>query len=513
MQRLMLLLAPWLLCSFGLAGADDDVVRDFKKLFRKFKEPAERVEAVLALEGIDEASVVDALLPVLREDDARVRGAAIRVLSRLEGPDPLAALEGAFTDAKKTDEVTGLLEVYVRSGRALATEDGLERIEECIEDRDWQLRVEAVRGVPTMAPERAVEWLSKAAVDDELAVRCASVEALGQLGGDPAVDVALSVLDAPEWQLRASAVGVLGAIRRQRSIGPLVDRLQIEEGRLVADIAASLESLTGRRFGTRVALWRDFWVRQKDRYRMPTDAELAALRERERENAAAYGATEDVAYHGIETPSTRILFVVDVSGSMDDLVVERDRFAGREFRSWRRMDVVRGELQRAIEALDENVEFNILAFSRDLDPWRKKPVPANVLQKTAAVEWLDGIDTVGGVEDKELARAGLVGAADLDAGRTNSYAALMYSLGVIDARGKSLDERDYALPVDTIFFLSDGVPSVGEFIDPDDILREVRKVNALRKVVIHTLALGQFRKTFMERLAAENGGSFADLGK
>jgi hypothetical protein len=31
--------------------------------------------------------------------------------------------------------------------------------------------------------------------------------------------------------------------------------------------------------------------------------------------------------------------------------------------------------------------------------------------------------------------------------------------------------------------------------------------------VIHALALGQFRRDFMERLARENGGNFVDLGK
>ena len=70
----------------------------------------------------------------------------------------------------------------------------------------------------------------------------------------------------------------------------------------------------------------------------------------------------------------------------------------------------------------------------------------------------------------------------------------------------------YAVEIDTVFFLSDGMPTVGTWIDVEDILREVRDGNALRKVAIHTIAIGKFDKVFMKRLAEENGGVFVDLG-
>jgi hypothetical protein len=41
----------------------------------------------------------------------------------------------------------------------------------------------------------------------------------------------------------------------------------------------------------------------------------------------------------------------------------------------------------------------------------------------------------------------------------------------------------------------------------------VRVANELRKVVIHTIALGEFQKEFMRTLARENGGVFVDLGR
>ena len=91
--------------------------------------------------------------------------------------------------------------------------------------------------------------------------------------------------------------------------------------------------------------------------------------------------------------------------------------------------------------------------------------------------------------------------------RTNTHGAL------IDAILGTSKKKDYQVEVDTIFFLSDGRPSTGKFIDTDDILRDVAEANSLRKIVIHTLAIGEFEKDFMKRLAAQNGGVFVDLGK
>ena len=89
-----------------------------------------------------------------------------------------------------------------------------------------------------------------------------------------------------------------------------------------------------------------------------------------------------------------------------------------------------------------------------------------------------------------------------------SAAALAAGLGLDAKRSKG-----YETKLDTIFFLSDGKPTTGRFTDRDEILREIKRANDLRRIVIHTIALGQFEKGFMRRLAKENGGVFVDLGE
>ena len=68
-------------------------------------------------------------------------------------------------------------------------------------------------------------------------------------------------------------------------------------------------------------------------------------------------------------------------------------------------------------------------------------------------------------------------------------------------------------PLDTVFFLSDGRPSVGKLIETNEILKEVRKHNEVFRMVIHTIAIGDFTKDFLKQLADENGGTFIDMGR
>ncbi|MDH3590990.1 MAG: hypothetical protein OER88_03875, partial [Planctomycetota bacterium] len=66
--------------------------------------------------------------------------------------------------------------------------------------------------------------------------------------------------------------------------------------------------------------------------------------------------------------------------------------------------------------------------------------------------------------------------------------------------------------VDTIYLLSDGVPSYGTIKRSWRVRQEIERANRWRRVVIHTILLGK-RGTdveFMKRLALENGGVAVD---
>ena len=87
------------------------------------------------------------------------------------------------------------------------------------------------------------------------AVRCAALEGLAQLGAATVVPAAISALTDESWQVRGSAIHALSKVRRKESIGPLIDQMAREQGRLIVDCGQALAEITGRDFGQRVDAW------------------------------------------------------------------------------------------------------------------------------------------------------------------------------------------------------------------------------------------------------------------
>ena len=64
-----------------------------------------------------------------------------------------------------------------------------------------------------------------------------------------------------------------------------------------------------------------------------------------------------------------------------------------------------------------------LAFATDVRAWKKKGVRANVLNKSNARAWFERLEAIGGASKESLAEVGLMGAADIEAGKVG-YAEL-----------------------------------------------------------------------------------------
>jgi uncharacterized protein YeaO (DUF488 family) len=498
-----------LLALIGVAAAatgDDEIIKEFRKYFKKYKDTPSRVEAVLSLGDSESAEVVAVLLPVLKDKEPELVDAAVSVLASFASRPPVDELLRQLESEKQELLRVGILRALAEGQYA---HSGAE-VQACLEDKSWDVRRRAAQALAATGQTEFGASILPLARDREPAVRCAALDGLTLLDDVTVLPPAIELLGDDSWQVRASAIAALGRVRHKSSVAPLIARLEVEEGRLRADLAWSLENLTGRGFGQRTELWERFWEQYGDRFELPTDEALAELREKQRARRAEYKPEGQTTYHGIETPSRSILFVIDVSGSMENEVVEKERFQDGDYPSYSRMDIVKTELARTVEGLESYVKFNILSFATDTKPWKKDLVSANVLNKSSAMDWSLKLEPLGGASKQDLASVGLTGAANLEAGKTNTYGALAWAL---DMAGRGAQDKHYEVAVDTIFFLSDGRPTHGKYVDIDDILKEVAQANDLRKVVIHTIAIGEFQKTFMKRLAEENGGIFVDLGR
>ena len=158
----------------------------------------------------------------------------------------------------------------------------------------------------------------------------------------------------------------------------------------------------------------------------------------------------------------RVVFLLDRSGSMLP-----------------KFDDLRHHAKQAVMGLAETQQFNIVFYSEDPQSMDNALLAATRQNQFKAREFLDSV----------VAR-----------GQTDPVAGLNVA---------------FAMNPDEIYFLTDG-----DFPDNDAVVQHFRKLNANKKVKVHTFALldgGDYEKV-LQQIARDNGGRYKrvtadDLGK
>lgn len=392
-------------------------------------------------------------------------------------------------------ELSYLIDACVESGgEALARESG-EDLEKSLKDLvraqrkakgGVRMRTIALLARGTSDPVRAAlreilakekEPLARAAIIDGLAG--AGDAALGQMLID-------TYLEDESWHVRSRAVAALDRLRVKDGIPALIDRLDVEQGRVRTDVVAALQSLTGQRIQSNVELWRRWWSDQGAGFEVPPLDDAPKSVE---ELAEAARDTVGVSFFGIRTESTKVLFIVDVSGSMNFpmYVASGPVSGGGGGRGGNtRLEVAQRELKNALGGLPEEATFNIVRYAFDVWDWQPRPQTMSVDVRTDANAHVDGLVANGG---------------------TNIFGSLQRAFELAGVR----DGDSWSEPVfDTIFLLSDGLPTVGVTTEANEILAFVEERNRSAGIVIHTIGLSHEHDVYLMRsLAEQNGGIYA----
>lgn len=173
-----------------------------------------------------------------------------------------------------------------------------------------------------------------------------------------------------------------------------------------------------------------------------------------------------------------LIFVLDASGSMAASFKDG---AGDRIDRW---GFVLRELAQALKRLPPRARFNIVAFNDRVQPWRPALTAASPRAIDEALAFARAIKPERG---------------------TNLYGALRFAM---DSPG-----------CETIYALSDGLPTAGAKTEAEAILKELKKRRRGRQR-IHSIAflMGDDpsddkprSRALMQRLARENGGVFRSL--
>jgi len=289
------------------------------------------------------------------------------------------------------------------------------------------------------------------------------------------------------WQVRCRATAALATLRSREAIPVLIERLGALNGRERTDCSEALHSLTGEDFHGNLELWRRWWADVGE------DFEVPELPDGEEARAAAVDAV-GVTFFGIRTESRRVLFVLDLSGSMTFAMIPRDNPDDDKSKPYdmpqkdelSRLEVAKTELLRALSGIEEGSVFNLVMYASDVWTWKDDLVEMEEDTRAQVASYLEEIEAVGA---------------------TNLYSALEVAL---DLAGADADEKWSEPEIDTIFVLSDGRPSVGLSTDADEILAMVKERNEAAGITIHTIGLSGAQDAYLMRsLAEQNGGTYA----
>jgi hypothetical protein len=206
-------------------------------------------------------------------------------------------------------------------------------------------------------------------------------------------------------------------------------------------------------------------------------------------DAFSFGANKEKAKKIIDTfkpnsylfgsPSGKVVFILDVSGSMDAT------FKVSPTQTLSRLSFMKREFTRVVSSFNESTAFTVLAFATNVVQWTTGLVNATQTNIKNAIEFGNKYPANGG---------------------TNSHEALRMAFNYPG--------------VETIYFLSDGQPSSGTKTDPNAIIADVRSWNPRGKVKINSIALlmgarsddnKPLSRSFMKALSDVTGGTFRAL--
>jgi hypothetical protein len=340
-----------------------------------------------------------------------------------------------------------------------------------LQDKDWPYRVRCARLLARVEGAGATALLDAAMEKEADPLVLAELLRLrGERGGPDAQAVLERRLDDERWPVRAAAVRALARLKTKDAVDLLVRRMEKEDGRLLDDIAAALRGVTGQRFRSEPDAWKAWWTKARDGWKPPMEATGG--------DVPAEGQAAGVVYfYGIETRSKRVVFCIDVSGSMGFPL------DGEGGKGDPRMVTAKRELVQALGALPEDALFTIVVYNAAVDTWKKRMQPASLANKEAARKFVEKLEPLGA---------------------TNIFDALMLSMDIA-ASAKVSDDPE----ADTILFMTDGQPTNGRITDPHQILDEVTRRNAHLGLVIHVVGVSKEQnRGFLLNLAKQNGGRY-----
>ena len=360
----------------------------------------------------------------------------------------------------------------------------------------------AIAALIKLGPEKVgptfKSLVKKSRIDDTIAAVVVAVTS--EFEDEASEEWLVACLEKGSALVQRSAVPAVVARRSKLAIPVLIDlldKLGFQPSTASYRVRDALVALTGRDFES-IEDWNKFWKANEasvDPKSLDDGGTTGVARKKP-------GSYTPPTFFDVEILSNRVVFVVDVSGSMQLWDKDASGGDGGDWKKRKRIVRVQKQLTEVVEKLPESAYFNIIAYSDWTKRFEKKPVRATRKVKKNALEFIRGLRPSG--------------ATFTD-----------------DALVEALAEQQ----VDTIVLLTDGVPSrMGQKSRDlmESIPERIHRLNFLSKVIIHAFGfIGEGElppgssppppnpddenltpeefEAFLRKIAEQNGGKFTKV--
>lgn len=428
--------------------------------------PAVKANACWALSFIKFEEATQPLVKALADNDPRV---SIKVM---EAMAPLAPAN-SYSDvvAKKLSHSDAEVRyVAARTIAVMKSPKVFDTLVKKMNESNAEVRAALIAAIAVVEkPDKSLPRLVRALKDTAPEVKISAVESLFGIDEEQAIKLLPELINDRDWPVRASVIHALSKIRKKESVHPLITRLPKETGRLRYDIVQALKNLTGQSLGYDAKNWETWYKANEENIEVKKEPSRIA------DDPNQFATIAVSRFFEIPIFGENIVFIIDFSGSMKT----EDKEAGK-----RRIDIARAQLAEALKKFTPKMKFNIILMSTEATKIKKRRVTPGLLPATDQNKQ-KGLDFVNEAWDK---------LEDIRRGRGDMYDALM----------EAFAEKE----VDTVFIISDGNPTYGQFVVPENILQNLIRHNCFRKIMINTIVTGgnQTGERLMRNIAGQSGG-------
>lgn len=336
------------------------------------------------------------------------------------------------------------------------------------------------------------------AIEDKVAL----AEAMEANGDGSLVETWLAELKVPIHLVQIPAIRALARKMAAKGVPGLIALVGSDHPEVDWWAQQALIGMTGEDFGSDAKDWQRWWTANQTQPLKGKGLGSEAVKK------SGSVEVKTPTYYGIKFQSKRVIFIIDISGSMGAPVKEDlkkppqeslDKVPAAMRYDWSkirdRLDLATAHLVYTIAHLDQRTWFNVFYYAAGNRAWQPKLVQATTANKVAAIEHV-----------KKL-RAG---------GGTNIYEALEQAFnippqGTVEGRVKE--------GVDTIFLMTDGEPTSGKLTTAshkdyrERFVQAVQQWNVGRKVKVYTVGVGdEADSKLLNMIAQATGGTYTPAG-